>query len=342
MRRSIVGALGLLLVVLAARPAGSAPSGRLAVTAETVESLGGNISSVRSKVSFAPYQGLLLPGGPLGYLGPMGPLGPLAAWGPLSNWIMSPANLMKGMPNFEAFARVFGTLGGDMSEEGPLGPHGPLSRYKDLSDPDPTRFGLAAGWTNQLQAGGLLTPLGPLGFMSPRGAFGPAGVVGDHAGYEIDSSGNYLDARKKVRRTFKSIELYEDYTEAHALSLRDNDTSFTVSGRATWGEVRAFEFTSRHDQIVTIVLLPQAAAQIWGLRVTTPRGSEVLRSLASVYVNWAQFQVKKGEKLNIEVALRYTPIPLIPSPYGLYVTGAGPDFNRFEVFGDHVLSLDWR
>lgn len=325
-------------------------TGRQVVTAESVEKLGVNLSSVRSRESFLPFIGYLGPAGVLGYAPPfglMGHWGPYAASGAIGEASLNPSQLFKSVGNFEAFSKFATANGGPMSAKGPLGPQGPLAAYRTLEDA--SVFGPWTGYTNQLMAGGLVTPYGPLGIMSPLGAYGPLGPIGDHGGFAIDEDGDYVNAQGEIKRTLRSslsghardYELFENYSEERALALRDLDTSFTVQGTATISETRRFTVTSASDQLVTVVAIPLAPGHAWKLAIRDAKGREVAASNSSMYVNWAQLQVRKGEVLSIDVALSFSLAPYWPNPYRLFVVGSGPEFKSFDVTGAHVLVKDW-
>lgn len=55
----------------------------------------------------------------------------------------------------------------------------------------------------------------------------------------------------------RRYELYENYSETFAKSLRDNDTSFMVAGTAREAQADAFELTSHDAQFVTIAVTPE-------------------------------------------------------------------------------------
>jgi hypothetical protein len=175
-----------------------------------------------------------------------------------------------------------------LSADGPLASGGPLNpqswKGSDL--------------IVQLSPGGMLAPLGPVG---PLGALGPLGPLGPTTplvtfqGYQENLEGEFVpglngcfrpaDAREhgvKVCRTLlvpwttqstectaesancRRYELYENYDEAFAQQMTDNDTSFMVAGTTTEGSEDVYPFHSRDAQFVTVVLAPEEKP-LWDL-----------------------------------------------------------------------------
>lgn len=189
-----------------------------------------------------------------------------------------------------------------LSAEGPLASAGPLdpTRWNGRVFMDVLGFRDAppSDLVEQLGPGGMLTPLGPVG---PLGALGPLGPLGPTTplvtfqGYQQNLAGEFLpgvngcyrpaDARERganVCRTLlvpwtsqttectnentncRRYELYENYDEAFAQQMTDNDTSFMVAGTTTEQSVDIYPFHSRDAQFVTVVLAPEEKP-LWDL-----------------------------------------------------------------------------
>lgn len=189
-----------------------------------------------------------------------------------------------------------------LSADGPLASKGPLdpARWNGRAFMDVLGFRDApsSDLVEQLGPGGMLAPLGPVG---PLGALGPLGPLGPTTplvtfqGYQENLKGEFIpglngcfrpaDARErgvKVCRTLlvpwtaqatectsesancRRYELYENYDEAFAQQMTDNDTSFMVAGTTTQGREDVYPFHSRDAQFVTIVLAPEEKP-LWDL-----------------------------------------------------------------------------
>ncbi len=252
----------------------------VAVTATSVESLGGELSSVEPAVdafglddAFGP-EAYLRPMGPLGHYGPLGAYGPLGVLGPIGDDIWSPARLFDLAGPWSAFAKRLAENDGPLSSEGPLSDQGPLNRerWRDILDDVP---GLAPAMVDQLEPGGVFGVLGPAGPLGALGPLGPLGPVGAH-GYVANDNGEWTpgddgpecahsDERDICRTvvvdwndsTKREYELLEHYDEDFAAAKTDNDASFMVTGELKVGDSDAYPFTTQRTQLVTVMVLGQ-------------------------------------------------------------------------------------
>lgn len=252
------------------------PDGRLdqgiAVSAASVQSLGGELDSVQPPIDDLvigdglPSSTYLVEMGPLGPFGPLGPYGPLGVLGPVGTGAWTSSTFIGLAAPWDAFAGALADVDGPLSKSGPLGSKGPLSReyWKAFEQ----RFAAGEDFVTQLEPGGLFAPLGPVGPLGALGPLGPLGPVGAH-GYAADDDGNWRsddachhDAPERICRTVdvqwktgetRTWELFESYREAFAQAMPDNDTSFMVEAVLDADEVDVYPFTSAQLQTVTVV-----------------------------------------------------------------------------------------
>ncbi len=348
---------GLLFVVLAAC-SGAAEQGTseddlqsaraIAVTASSVENLNGRVMSVRPalKTPSSPEQ-YLSPNSALGPLGPIGAFGPLGWLGPVGDNSWNTSAWMSGAGDWSSWSdKVNGPLG----ERGPLGPDGPLSEtaYKKT-------LPAINDFSKQLQAGGVWTVLGPLG---PLGALGPLGPIGAH-GFAVDRDGNYThdgDIMRTVDVPYdgatRRFGLVEKYTEEAAKKMRDNDTSFMVTGTLEQAdEVDSYTFKSPETQYVTIVAVPENAISDFDLELTNGAhrrvtsnsdGSEELNIFfipapKGHYIDFIQARVSAGEELSVKVTAKK--VMSVFRGYRLIVVGSTKNFATTDIAGPHQLKM---
>src|SRR5438105_8060009 len=149
---------------------------RIYVSAQSVEALGGDLSSLappcRSADPGHSCDDYLSPLSALGEYGPISAYGPLGMLGPLGDNTWNASAWISAAGDWSSWSQ---DASGPLGANGPLGPNGPLSDHAygevlpSIND-----------WANQLRAGGVWTVLGPLGPLGPLGALGPLGPVGAH------------------------------------------------------------------------------------------------------------------------------------------------------------------
>ena len=276
----------------------------------------------------------------LGYLGPIGPYGPLGTLGLIAGnntW-----NLSYWFDVLGTWSNWSNIISGSLGENGPLGPNGPISEenYYNSELYEINHF------AKHMQAGGVWSALGPIGPLGVLGPLGPLGPLGVH-GYEDDYNGNYLDEYNIIIRSvevpynesFRSYGLYEHYTESHAKSMDNNDTSFMVSGaNNSYYSKDNYSFTSNEDQFVTIMLMPEKQLDDFDLSILDEFGNTLAKSDTSVFVDWIQIKVQKGTKLTAQVKLYYSG-HYFSSSYRLFVTGSTQNINQTDITGNHQLSF---
>jgi len=318
---------------------GKADSGRIYVSAQSVDELGGDLSSLRPACRTADpshnCEFYLSPGSALGDFGPLGAYGPLGTLGPLGSNAWSASYWISAAGDWSSWSREETGLGGPLSESGPLGPDGPLgdrAYYETLP--------AINDWAKQLQGGGVWTSLGPLGALGVLGPLGPLGPIGAH-GYEQDDHGRYLhdgNVVRTVRAASSSFELVEMYDEATATAMHPNDTSFLALGTLERGAVDKYDIKSRHDQFVTILVVPEKQLDNFDITIKTPEGRELATSHSSSYIDWVQLQAPRGGRMTVEVSLAASG-HLLSKTYRLYVVGSGAKFSQTDIRGDHQLPL---
>lgn len=246
----------------------------VAITSRSVQALGGDLSRVRPPIDEfvvddpLPPDTYLKPMSALGYYGPLGPYGPLGVLGPVGDGTLTPQSWNALAAPWDSFAALSDN-DGPLSRSGPLGPQGPLgTTYWDRFADDHRSLG--DDFVTQLEPGGLFVPLGRIGPLGALGPLGPLGPVGAH-GHVADASGNWTgrchgeDPRNHAggicrvvalawaKGDTRVFELVEDYAEAFAQQMPDNDTSFMVKGTIAGDEVDAYPMTAADLQTVTVV-----------------------------------------------------------------------------------------
>jgi hypothetical protein len=318
---------------------GKADSSRIYVSAESVAALGGDLSSLsppcRTADAFHTCEYYLSSGSALGDYGPLGAYGPLGTLGPLGTNAWSPSYWISGAFDWSEWSAE--STDGPLSADGPLGPDGPLgdeAYYVTLPSIN--------DWAKQLQGGGVWTSLGPLGPLGPLGALGPLGPVGAH-GYRADGSGRYTSG-STIKRTISTsyepytFELFEMYDEATAKSYAPNDTSFVALGELPRGSVDRFDIKSRHDQFVTIVVVPEKQLDNFDITIRSPEGQVLATSRTSSYIDWVQLQAPRGGRMTVDVSLAASG-HFLSKTYRLYVVGSGENFSQTDIRGRHQRSL---
>lgn len=331
------------MILVGARP-GPADPESFYVSARSVDDLRGDLSSVRPAIDPAR-----VPGGPpelylsssscLGSYGPLGAYGPLGVLGPLGDDVWNPAYWISGAGDWREWSEQLADLDGPLSAEGPLGPDGPVAEDHYYGSPlyDQNHF------AKQLQGGGVWTALGPIGPLGALGPLGPLGPVGAH-GLARTDDGDYVDGDggaivRAVSVPFgdgaRSYELVEHYTERRAAELPDNDTSFVVAGRVTsFYDADTFAFTSAHDQLVTVVVVPEKSLDDFDLLLVDDAGDVVASSRSRRYIDWIQLDVPAGTRLHARVVLASSR-HFLGKTYRLYVTGSTPALRATDITGDH-------
>lgn len=262
--------------------------------------------------------GSMLP--PLGYMGPLGPYGPLGTLGPVGNNTWNPSAYISGAGSsgWSGLSEQLTHMGGPLSEAGPLGPSGPLGHLHD------------GAVMPSMQPGGEAAVLGPLGPLGALGPLGPLGPIGAH-GYKADAAGNYRGPDGKVVRDVgvpyqggtRQYELFESYTSDQAKKMKDNDTSFMVTGAVEQGQSDTFSFTAKSAEYVTILLTPEKQLDTFELIVLDENNKVVADNKGGAQVDWVQVKVPAGTRLKAKVKLLSHLHFLSPS-YRLIVTGSGP------------------
>lgn len=261
----------------------------IAVTAVSVQTLANGFAGVEPPVDrFVVGDPLrptdyLRPMSALGPYGPLGGFGPLGVLGPVGDRSWNSSTWIDVGAPWDGFAALLTDASGPLSSQGPLGHDGPLGAgyAQDFGNRFPS---IENDFIVQLEQGGVFAPLGRVGPLGALGPLGPLGPVGAH-GYERDAKGNYTpkerchhDAPDRICRTVdvswdgdevRTYELFESYTEAHALAMDDNDTSFMVEGKIEVGAEDVYSFTTSENRFVTVVAFgiwtkypPVTAAQL--------------------------------------------------------------------------------
>eukprot|EP01129_Flabellula_baltica_P017674 TRINITY_DN9878_c0_g1_i1.p1 TRINITY_DN9878_c0_g1~~TRINITY_DN9878_c0_g1_i1.p1 ORF type:complete len:366 (+),score=49.90 TRINITY_DN9878_c0_g1_i1:37-1098(+) len=309
-------------------------------SASHVERLDGNTTSIRPRFSDKKVPGgsgafYLIQSGPLGYAGPLGPYGPLGMLGPLNNAQWSSWSDMLG--DWSDWTKSHNSV---LGANGPLGESGPISDIYYNGE-----LFMSNDFAVQLRAMGLWAPLGPLGPLGALGILGPLGVNGAH-GYRKNANGEYIDKSNSVVRSVdvwfdadhtiqRTYDLYEMYQEDFAKKQHDLDTSFMVRGEIeSYDEVDQYVITSKHNQIVTLTLVPDYQLDNFDMELHDIRGLVTASNSVSL-IDWIQIKVPENSKLAIKVTCSHSGHPL-RSTYRLFVTGSSQYINMTNIHGDHV------
>ena len=188
---------------------------------------------------------------------------------------------------------------------------------------------------------GNFRPTGSLGALGPLGPLGP---IGAH-GYFRDSSGHFRSnsgIEREVGVLFNSrlyfYELYEQYTESTAKNLNNNDTSFMVEGHISFPFFSndTYEFTSNHQQWLSILLVPQYLTDDIDITLKNHQGHTIAVSNSSGYIDWIQLQVDAGSRWRVDVQL-YASGHALNKAYRLFVTGGTERFYQTDITGPHQI-----
>ena len=145
-----------------------------------------------------------------------------------------------------------------------------------------------------------------------------------------DGDGRYRDAAGQVVRSVevpyqggaRSYPLVESYREEAGRAMRDNDTSFMVTGDvASADEVDRFRFTSADRQLVTVTLVPEKELDAFELTIRDEQGRVLHQSSSDRSVDWVQLEVPAGARLSAEVR-RTAHGHILSASYRLIVTGS--------------------
>lgn len=134
----------------------------------------------------------------------------------------------------------------------------------------------------------MLGPIGAHGFLRDltSGAYVSNGTVQRQLSVEWTSG---------VSRVW---ELFEDYEQAFAMRMRDNDASWMVRGTvsAVGGYVE-FPFYSRLPQYVTISVVPEYALDDWDLDVSL-KNVNIATANSTFYMDFIQVTIDRLNPLN--------------------------------------------
>lgn len=314
------------------------------ISANTVQGLAGNLSSVSPSVA-TPFnvEAYLSEASALGYSGPLGPTGPLGMLGPIGQNTWNPSSWVSGFGDWDEWSNENVSVNGALGEEGSLGPYGPLSELAyDVDLPAINDF------CKQLQLGGVWTALGPAGPLGALGPLGPLGPLGAHQ-FEQSEYGQYLDAGEEVRQVivdydgeYRRYELYENYSENYAKASVDNDTSFMVEGSVEWPytETDTYEIVSAENQSLTIVLSPEVTMDDFDLVITDEHDQVIATSNTYTFIDFIQLNnIAAGTRLNVSVNL-YSSFHYWGKNYRLFVTGSTPYLEtQNPISGDHQVLI---
>lgn len=329
----------VILAIFVISSASSVHGADWAISANSIEDLQGDLSSVSPAVNTpSNAEDYLDDTSALGYNGPLGPYGPLSSLGPIGTNVWNVSYWFSLLGDWSDWADD--NINGPLSELGPLGPYGPLSDLAyDVDLPAINDF------SKQLQGAGVWTVLGPIGPLGALGPLGPLGPVGAH-GYATDSDGRYEDSQgTEVRdvnvnynQGVRTYSLYENYDESYAKTKTNNDTSFMVEGYISWpySETDAFEFTAGSDDYITIVLSPIYALDDFDLKITDQNGNVVAQSNTYSYVDFIQINnIAPNTVLTAEITL-YSTLHALTKDYRLFVTGSTDYISTTQpITGDH-------
>jgi hypothetical protein len=134
--------------------------------------------------------------------------------------------------------------------------------------------------------------------------------------------------------------------------MTDNDTSFMVQGSIgnSSSEVDAYRFTSREEQWVTVVVVPENGLSDFDLEMTGGNGQRIARSDSDGkqslgffgitrdgnYIDFIQVKVARGEKLEARVSAK-TVNGAFPT-YRLVVVGSTKAFASTDIKGPHQVA----
>lgn len=220
---------------------------------------------------------------PMSCLGEYGPIGP---YGPLSG--ISQLGFGQELPElnidfYSDYLREMNRNGKikpilqmiqDSEAEGALGTEGPLSSRGPLNKEYWSTFTNNSEFISELKPLGAFGVLGPAGPLGPLGPNGPLGPKGPHL-LKSNDDGEYLISNeqdkkicakleKKICRAIyaawdesevRTYDLVEHYTLTQAKKMKNNDSSFVVTGRINqFDTTEKIQFQSAKDEVVTIHL----------------------------------------------------------------------------------------
>lgn len=258
--------------------------------------------------------------------GPLGPTGSLSmSFGAIGDSALNPLfwwsrAIQKKMWDFAPLNSLENA--GPLSEFGPLGSLGPLSddwlqgNYNFL------------GTTGPLGALGPLGPLGPMGAVMSKG-----GVTLKKAGmYQADDTKNLVTSVvvdfNKSARTYGVMERFDPQAADKLSAKWGLDGSFMVDSHIGLEEKnKAFRLTSRHDGIISVLVVPDqnyiyrtnafgfpyVGRANFGVVAQSSQGTRLAESNEAFYSNMLQLQVRKGEKIKLTVNKQGHPV----SPFDL-------------------------
>ncbi|KAJ4458239.1 hypothetical protein PAPYR_6058 [Paratrimastix pyriformis] len=325
----------LLLGLTVAQMAWASP---FAITASSIQKLGGSLAGIKPAVKTPAgadaYLGVM---SCLGYYGPLGPYGPLGLLGPIGTNVWNPSYWISAVGDWSTWSSKLAQLNGPLSEAGPLGPNGPLGQAYWSTLPAINDF------CKQLQAGGVWSALGPVGPLGALGPLGPLGPVGAH-GFATDSNGRYVKGGVEQRSVSVSYQgstrtfpLYENYRAEYAQKKTDNDVSFMVEGSMIYGDSHTYKFTAPTAQFVTVLLTPLAQADAFDLIISDAATHKVIASSTeTTFINHVVFPAPAGKQLVATVKLSFTG-HFPPSMYRLYVTGSTEYIATTDISGKHQI-----
>lgn len=272
----------------------------------------------------------------LGYLGPISQLGPLGPLGPLGSntW-----DTTAWVYDDYTWADYYNYIYGPLSAAGPLGENGPYTTDAYYNGVLFTRNQFAAN-TRAFGLWSILGTIGPLGAVGALGALGPNGATG----YAVNESGAYVDSSNQVVRSVsvpynssssRTFDLYENYTQAYATQMPDNDTSFMVVGSLGLNSSNSYTITSSQDQIVSALVVPDSTidTNIMYVGVYTTDGQLIALSNSDLYINYVMFTASA----NTSYVVKITASPdTISNAYRLYVTGSYDYLNEYYIQGDYI------
>lgn len=234
--------------------------------------------------------------------GPLGSHGPLSRLGPLGDEPWNPSRWMKSIGGWEKLSNELTALDGPGSSKGPLGDSGALQHRGKLKN-------IAPGLSEQLDAGGVFTALGPFGPLGPLGPLGYLGPIGGH-GFAQDDKGRFVNEDGVVRTTDvmvqgkkRSFELVEMMSASDA-KAETQDTSWMVRGTvAAKGESDAIQFSPRGDRLLTLCVVPEKSSDVFSIELFSG-GKSIAKSDSDTLMNFIQIPVEKAEKLEVRVTLK--------------------------------------
>ena len=110
-----------------------------------------------------------------------------------------------------------------------------------------------------------------------------------------------------------------------------------VSGKISPSdETDDYSLRSNADQYVTVVLIAEKSLDTFALEIKDENGFTLARSKSSVYLNWIQMPVLKGQKLKASVSLVQS-LHFLSNSYRLIVVGSTNQFRTTDITGPHQI-----